>query len=77
MAISMHYTSEDFGASATAYLKDEYTDKRWATVKVMHDYQEVVALFLSEQTVRAMASHLARVVAEFDEQVKLEQAEQD
>ena len=77
MAISIHYTSEEYGASATAYLKTERNDQRWATVKILDGYAEVICMFLNEQTVRHMALALAKVVAEFDTEVATEQAETD
>lgn len=69
MSVSIHYTQEPYKATATAYLVEEYNDERWATVKVIDGYTDLLTLFLHEDTVRQMAQQLAEVVAKFDAQV--------
>jgi hypothetical protein len=78
MSVSIHYTTAPkYGARATAYLKDDYNDKRWATVKIVgkDGYTEKACLYLHEDTIRQMLTALTAVVAEFDEQVATETAE--
>ncbi len=77
MSISIHYNAPKYGARATAFLKDEYNGKRWATVKIVgkNGYTEKVCLYLHENVIREMLTALTAVVAEFDEQVATETAE--
>ncbi len=77
MSISIHYNAPKFGAKATAYLKADDNDERWATVKVLgkDGYSEKVTLFLHENAIREMLAELTEVVAKFDAEVATETAE--
>ena len=74
MSVSIHLNSPKYGAKATAYLKANDNDERWATVKVIgkNGYAEKVALFLHEDTIRQMLAQLTEVVAKFDAEVATE-----